>query len=186
MKKIIILLLISVFYTLNSFAQDEQMKKWTEYMTPGKEHANLAKMNGDWNFLAKFWMDPTAAAQTSEGLATCEMLLGGRYMQMKVSGKMMGMDYNGISVTGYDNGKKMWVSSYIDNFGTGLMYMEGTMDEASQKIVLTGKMYDPMSGKDMIDKQTIKMVDDKTCEMEMFSVIDGKDVKTMEIKYTKK
>ena len=186
MKKIIILLLISVFYTLNSFGQDEQTKKWMDYMTPGKEHADLAKMNGDWNFSAKFWMDPTAAAQTSDGIANCEMLLGGRYMQMKVSGKMMGMDYNGISVIGYDNGKKMWVSSYIDNFGTGLMYMEGTMDEASQKIVFTGKMYDPMFGKDMYEKQTIKMVDDKTCEMEMFNVIDGKDVKTMEIKYTKK
>jgi hypothetical protein len=186
MKKIIILLLISVFYTLNSFAQDDQMKKWMDYMTPGKEHSDLAKMNGDWSFVNKFWMDPSAPPQTTEGTAFCEMLLGGRYQQMKVMGKMMGMDYNGIGVTGFDNAKKVWVSSWIDNFGTGLMYMEGTYDDASKSIVFRGKMVDPISGKDTEEKQTIKILDDKTCVMEMFNVVDGKDIKNMEITYTKK
>ena len=186
MKKLLILFFLLGIYLTNSFAQNDEMKKWMDYMTPGKEHQNLSKMNGDWNYTSKFWMDPSASPQTSEGTAFCEMLLGGRYMQMKVSGKMMGMDFNGIGVTGFDNGKKVFVSSWIDNFGTGLMYMEGKFDDASQKIVFTGKMYDPMSGKDMDQKQTLKMVDDKTCEMEMFYIMDGKEYKNMEIKYTRK
>ncbi len=187
MRKIFLLLLILGIFSLNSFSQtNDDMKKWTDYMTPGKEHAELAKMNGDWTYTAKFWMDPSSPPQTSEGTASCEMLLGGRYMQMKVFGKMMGMDFNGIDVTGFDNGKKIFVSSWIDNFGTGLMYMEGTYDDASNKVVYTGKMYDPMSEKDIYQKQTIKMVDDKNVEMEMFNVVDGKDIKTMELKYVKK
>jgi hypothetical protein len=187
MKKIFLLLLVFGFFSLNAFAQtDDNMKKWTDYMTPGKEHSNLAKMNGDWNYTAKFWMDPSAPPQTSDGTATCEMLLGGRYMQMKVSGKMMVMDFNGIDVTGYDNGKKVYVSSWIDNMGTGLMYMEGTYDDASKKVVYTGKMYDPMSGKDIVQKQTIKTIDDNNVLMEMYNVVDGKDVKSMEMNMVKK
>jgi hypothetical protein len=47
-------------------------------------------------------------------------------------------------------------------------------------------MVDPISGKDTEEKQTIKILDDKTCVMEMFNVVDGKDIKNMEITYTKK
>lgn len=174
-------------FSINSFAQNnDDMKKWMDYMTPGKEQQDLAKMNGDWVYTSKFWMDPNAPAQTSEGLATCEMLLGGRYQQMTVTGKMMGMDFRGIGVTGFDNAKKVWVSSWIDNFGTGLMYMEGTYDDASKKIVFTGNMVDPTSGKDVAVKQTVKVLDDNNVLMEMFDNSHGKEFKTMEINYTKK
>ena len=179
-------MLLSVL-SVNSYSQnDDNMKKWQDYMTPGMEQQQLAKMNGDWVFTAKFWMDPNGQPQTSEGTAKCEMLLGGRYMQMTVAGKMMGMDFNGIGVTGFDNGKKIWVSSWIDNFGTGLMYMEGNYDDASKKIVYTGKSYDPMSGKDMNVKQTINTLDDKNVVMEFYNMEGGKEFKSMEVKYTKK
>ena len=186
MKKTIIFLLFLCFYTISSYAQNDEMKKWMDYSTPGKEHKDLAKMTGDWTYTLKFWMDPSGAPMTSDGTAQFEMLLGGRYQQMKVSGKMMGMDFNGIGVTGFDNGKKIWESSWIDNFGTGLMYMAGTFDEASKKIVFKGKSYDPMSGKDMESRQTIKVVDDKTFEMEMFNIANGTEFKSMEMVYTKK
>jgi hypothetical protein len=186
MKKLILFLFLIGFYSANSFAQDEQMKKWMDYMTPGKEHLNMAKMNGDWNYTSQFWMDPNAPPQISEGTAACEMILGGRYMQMTVFGKMMGMDFKGISVTGFDNAKKVWVNSWIDNFGTGLMYMEGKFDDTSQKIVYTGKMVDPISGKDVDFKQTVKMIDDKNMETEMFDNSNGKEFKTMQINYVKK
>jgi len=185
MKKILFIALLAMLYTANSFAQDE-MKKWQDYMTPGKEHEQFAKMNGDWTFVSKMWMDPGAPPQTTEGTAKCEMILGGRYQQMTVSGNMMGMEFKGIGINGYDNALKVWISSWIDNFGTGMMYMEGKFDEASQKIVYTGKMVDPMTGKMMDEKQTIKIVDEKTMEMEMFNVVDGKEFKSMEIVYKKK
>jgi len=98
----------------------------------------------------------------------------------------MGMDFNGISISGFDNAKKVYVSSWIDNFGTGLMYMEGKYDEASKMIIFKGVVVDPMTGKDKEYKETLKIVDDKTVEMEMFIVEGGKELKNMEIVYTKK
>jgi hypothetical protein len=187
MKKILFFICVLSVLTINLFAQNnDEMKKWMDYMTPGKEHQELAKMNGDWTFKSKSWMDPNGEPQISTGNAKCEMLLGGRYQQMTVSGKMMGMDFNGISISGFDNAKKVYVSSWIDNFGTGLMYMEGKYDEASKMIIFKGVVVDPMTGKDKEYKETLKIVDDKTVEMEMFIVEGGKELKNMEIVYTKK
>ena len=187
MKKTIFSLCILFCITINSFSQNnDDMKKWMDYSTPGKAHLEFAKMNGDWVFTSKFWMDPNGQAQTSEGTDKFEMLLDGRYQQLTVMGKMMGMDFKGIGINGYDNAKKVYVSSWIDNFGTGLMYMEGNYDEASKKIIYTGKMVDPMTGKDAEYKQTIKIIDDKNLVMEMFDLSKGTEFKSMEIMYTKK
>lgn len=187
MKKIIFLLLVLFAISSSSFSQNnDEMKKWMDYMTPGKEHQSLAKMNGDWNFTSKMWMDPSGEPQISTGTAKFEMLLGGRYQQITAMGKMMGMDFTGIGINGFDNAKKVYVSSWIDNFGTGLMYMEGKFDEASKKIIFKGVMVDPMTGKDAEYKETIKVIDENTMEMEMFNVVDGKDIKSMELKYTRK
>jgi hypothetical protein len=187
MKKILFFICVLSIISINSFAQNnDEMKKWMDYMTPGKEHQELAKMSGDWTYSTKMWMDPKAEPQTYTGEAKCEMLLGGRYQQMTVSGKMMGMDFNGISVTGFDNAKKVFVSSWIDNFGTGLLYMEGKYDESTKKIIFKGIMVDPMTGKDAEYKQTLKIMDDKTAEMEMFNIVDGKEFKNMEMVYKRK
>jgi hypothetical protein len=187
MKKIIIFLFILTAISINSYSQNnDEMKKWMDYMTPGKEHQEFAKMNGDWTYTTKMWMDPNGEPQTYTGEAKCEMILGGRYQQVTATGKMMGMDFKGSGINGFDNAKKVYVSSWIDNFGTGLLYMEGSFDEASKKIVYKGKMVDPLTGKDTEYKQTIKIVDDKNFEMDMYNVVDGKEFKNMEMKYTKK
>jgi hypothetical protein len=186
MKKITLFILLAIIYSSFTFAQDDQMQKWMAYMTPGKEHQTLAKMNGNWVYTSKMWMDPAGEPQTTQGTATCEMLLEGRYSQMKVNGNVMGMPFNGISLTAFDNGKKLWLTTWVDNMGTGVMYGEGTYDESTKSIVFKGKMYDPMAGKDMDYKQTMKFIDDNTMGMDMFTVVDGKDIRNMEIRYTRK
>lgn len=186
MKKTTLFILLAMLYSSFIFAQDDNMQKWMAYMTPGKEHQTLAKLNGNWVYTSKMWMDPAAEPQTTQGTAICEMLLDGRYSQMKVSGNVMGMPFNGISLTAFDNGKKLWLTTWIDNMGTGIMYGEGKWDEATKSIIFTGKIYDPMAGKDTDYKETMKFIDDNTMGMEMFTVSGGKDIKNMEINYTRK
>ncbi len=186
MKKITLFILLAMLCSTFTFAQDESMQKWMAYMTPGAEHQKLAKLNGNWVYSSKMWMDPAGEPTLSNGTASCEMLLDGRYSQMKVNGNIMGMPFNGISLTSFDNGKKIWLTTWIDNMGTGIMYGEGKWDEASKSIIFTGKMYDPMAGKDVDYKETLKFIDDNTMGMEMFTVVEGKDIKNMELTYTRK
>jgi hypothetical protein len=86
MKPILAFLIVFLFLGNTTFSQDDAMKAWMEYMTPGKVHENLAKGVGEWKSIIKFWMAPGTEPQISEGSAVSEMILGGRYLQSKHSG----------------------------------------------------------------------------------------------------
>ena len=45
---------------------------------------------------------------------------------------MMGMPFQGMSTMAYDNGKKTFMSTWIDNMGTGILETEGTYDAGTK------------------------------------------------------
>jgi hypothetical protein len=155
--------------------------------TPGKEQAILAKSDGKWKAEVTMWEKPDAAPMKSTGILTNKMILGGRYQETTFKGDMMGMPFEGVSTTGYDNARKVWIASWVDNMSTGIITMEGTMDEPSQTLTLTGKMLCPANGKMCEIKQVMKKIDDKTEIMEMYGpdMKTGKSYKNMEMKMTK-
>ena len=108
------------------------------------------------------------------------------YQQSVTSGMMMGMSFEGHSLVGYDNVKKMYQSTWVDNMGTGIIFMEGKYDEKSNSITFAGNMIDPNTGKEEMARQIMKFIDEKTHMMEMYQTKDGKEFKSMEIKFTKK
>jgi len=163
----------------------DQMKAWQAYMTPAENHKALAKDVGKWKTETNSYMEPNTPAVKSTGTAEVSMILGGRYQQSVYKGNMMGMPFEGISVVGYDNSKKAFVNSWIDNMGTGMMYMEGKWDATGKKITYTGKCIDPATGKDMSVRQVVTIESDKSQSMEMFMIQDGKETKSLEIKMTK-
>jgi hypothetical protein len=172
---------------LSLFAQsNDDMKAMMAYSTPGDIHKMLAKSVGSWKEDVTIWMQPGAPPTISSAEATSEMILGGRYLQSKNTGSFMGQPFEGISVMGYDNAKKVFVSSWIDNMGTGIMYMTGTWDPQSKSINFSGTMVDPMAGKDIAVREVFRIVDDNTQVMDMYSVTGGNEFKNMEIKYTRK
>ena len=96
------------------------------------------------------------------------------------------MPFEGVSILGYDNAKKVFQSTWIDNFGTGITNMTGAWDQATNTVNFTGTSLDPMTGNDMNIRQTFKIIDDNNQIIEMFSTMGGKEIKTMEIKMTRK
>lgn len=165
------------------------MKNWATYMTPGDVHKMIASWDGIWEGETTSWMAPGEPPTVSKGVATNKMAMGGRYQVSNHKGTMMGQPFEGMSITGYDNAKKMFKSTWIDNMGTGIMMMEGPWDEASKTMTLTGKCVDPGrgDGKEMEVREVFKIIDDKNQLMEMYGPgPDGKEYKMMEIKLTKK
>jgi hypothetical protein len=70
--------------------------------------------------------------------------------------------------------------------GTGIMTMTGKWDESSKTINFTGTCVDPTTGKEMKVREVFKLVDDNHQTMEMYMTTDGKEHKSMEIKFTRK
>lgn len=156
-------------------------KAWAAYMAPGKVHQMLAKADGQWDAEITFYQSIDQSPVTNK--ATCEnkMILGGRYQQSVYKGVIDDMPFEGQGTLAYDNSKKIFISTWIDNMGTGVMQLEGTFDEAANTLNMKGRATDAVTGKDIIVRETMKIVDDNTQQMEMFDTKDGKETKTMSI-----
>ncbi len=169
-----------------SAKEQKEQKAWMSYMTPGEMHKLLMNSTGDWHENLTFWMAPDAPAMQAESECTNKMILGDRYQESTHTGMFMGMPFEGKGVVGYDNAKKMFQSTWVDNMGSGIMYLEGKYNERAKTITLKGTAVDAMTGKIEHVRQTLKFVDEKTQLLEMFMTKNGKEFKNMEIKLTKK
>lgn len=180
--------------TTNQPSESEMMATMMAVAQPGENHKQLANMAGKWSYTVKWWMNPQSPPSESTGTMTAKMAMGGRYLISEHKGKMEmpGADgkitkteFQGMSIDGYDNAKKKFVSSWIDNMGTGIMNSEGTYDDATKTLTCTGS-YEPMPGVVTKAKEVCKFVDDDHHTMEMFEDRGDTQVKTMEISYTRK
>jgi hypothetical protein len=166
-----------------SAEEKAQMEAWMKAMTPGPEHQGMAANAGTWNATVTMWPAPGAPPQVSQGTSKRRMALGGRVMVDEWTGTMMGMPFEGMGMTGYDNSSKRWWVTWTDNFSTGVMTMSGTCDPDPKKgCSYVGDFVDPMTGKAKKNRSTVVWPSADEERMEMFDVgPDGKEYKNMEI-----
>ena len=171
----------------------EMMKMMEEMAKLNENHKLLSEMVGSWNYTVKMWMDPSAPPSESKGTATRKAEMGGRFFVMDASGKfqmpgadgkMMTIDFKGRSTEGYDNAKKKFVSSWIDNMSTGIMLSEGTYDPSTKTFTFHAN-YDMAPGVQTKIRETLKVTDKDHHTMAWFEQRGGQEVKTMEIAYTR-
>ncbi len=151
-----------------------------------ENHKPLEALVGEWTTSSKMWMDPAAPPMESAGTASAKPLFGGRFVQTAHSGNFMGETHEGISTTGYDNLKKKYVGTWIENMGTSITYTEGTYDAGAKTFTFTGKYDDPVTGGTIPFRFTQKVADKDRIAFEWYETREGKEAKTMEITYTRK
>ena len=166
--------------------QTAMMKTMEAFATPGDMHKWMAKFKGTWEATVIGFMDPSKP-ETSKATNTVSMVLNGLYQTGRFTGKMMGRSFEGHSTMGYDNAKKIFVSTWIDNLGSGIIYMIGTYDEKTKTLNLKGQQTDPVTGKDSDIREEMTMIDTDSYSMTMYGTgIDGKEMKFMEGTFKRK
>ncbi len=173
----------------SSMSSEEQamMQKWMAFATPGDGHKALAAKVGVWNGTVKMWMAPGAPPAESTGTSTFEMILDGRYLQDTTEGTANGQPFHGRGLTAYDNLKKKYVATWIDNMGTGIMVAEGTYDPLTKTFKYKSEAPDVVAGKYAPVRSVEKILSNDKWIMEMYGkAADGKEFRTMEITYTRK
>jgi hypothetical protein len=175
----------------------EEMKKMMEQMMElgktGENHKLLAGMAGNWNYTVTMWMDPKGKPQESKGTATRKAIMDGRFFVAEHSGKfqmpgadgkMKDMNFKGMALEGYDNVKKKFVSSWIDNMGTMILNSEGTYDDSSKTFTYTANC-EMMPGMQVKIRETIKVTDNDHHLFEWYEDRGQGEAKTMQIAYTR-
>lgn len=166
----------------------EQMQMMMKAASPGEMHLQLGKMAGDWTFVNKMWMAPGQPPMESRGTMHGETILGGRYVRTVWKGEFMGQPFEGQGTEGYDNVSKQYVSSWVDNMGTGILYSTGTCEDGGRKCTVVGDSSDPMSGGKVTMKSVLTWIDDNSFKNEMYGKdpASGQEMKMMEITATRK
>ncbi len=169
-------------------AMGEMMAKWMKLNAKGAEHKKFEKMVGVWDHESKCWMAPGCEPTPSKGHAEFSLILDGRYIQQKYFSEYEGKPFEGISLEGYDNMKKKYVTIWMDNMSTGISMSMGTTDKSGKVTTYFGKMDDPMTGeKDKEVKYVAKEISDDKVVFSMFEKRPQVgEFKTMEITYTRR
>jgi Protein of unknown function (DUF1579) len=173
----------------------EMMKQMMELAKLNENHKLLADLDGNWTYTIKFWMnpDPNAKPEESKGTAVRKSIMNGRFSTLDVTGKMempgpdgkkKEMTFVGHGIDGYDNVKKKFVGSWIDNMGTGIMFSEGTYDPATKTFTYNSE-YEGIPGMKQKIREVIKVTDRDHHTLEWYEDRGGQEVKTMEINYTR-
>ena len=157
-------------------------KAWMDYATPSKAHEMLAKDNGTWDAELTFWSPDNPQEMKSTATVTYKMIMGGKYQEGTYSGDMFGMPFEGKGTVAFDNATEEFISTWIDNMGTGMMVNRGKYDEATKTSTFHGEMVDPVTKKAKKVKEVITYIDDNNQKMEMFDILeDGKEFKSMQV-----
>ena len=166
--------------------QKAEMEAFAKAGTPGAAHQGLAATVGSYDLKVRSWMEPGGPPMEETGTATRAMTLDGRVRVEDVSSKMMGAPFTGHGMLGFDNVTGKYWSTWNDSMSTGLMVSEGTCD-ASRSCKFSGTWNDPIRKGPVTSRMTTRWTSPTTEVFEMYgSGRDGKEMKMMEITYTKK
>ena len=170
--------------TTDAAAQQAQMEAMMAAVMPGEHHEHMKKLVGEFDYTIKMFMP--GGAQEFTGHRSAKMIMGDRYLDETYTGNFMGMPFEGHGTMAYDNVQKKYLSTWIDNMGTGIMMASGTCDGTGTMWTMSGDMADPQSGKMVPERSVTKLVDADHMTMEMYGPgPDGKEMKMMEISATR-
>jgi len=156
--------------------------------TPGKMHEELAKSVGVWRGKNTIWMAPGAEPMKTEGVTTNTAIMDGRYIKSEMTGDMPGMGpFAGLALYGFDNVSQKFVSTWIDNCGTGMMSGTGELSSDGKTLTWTYTYNCPIAKKlvTMREVETVTGPNTKTLEMFGPDPKTGKEFKMMAIEYTR-
>ena len=165
----------------------QAMARWQEAMTPGEHHQLLERFVGDWDITVSVsGMGPEA--QTSTGTVTARWVLGGRFVREEIEGEMMGMPMRSIAFYGYDNFRRMYTLTEMDNLATATQVAQGSLNQAGDVITYFGTMDEPMTGeRGKTAKFVMRLVgpDTRVFEIHDLHIIPG-DTKVVEVTYRRR
>jgi hypothetical protein len=166
--------------------QKKEMEAYTKAGTPGAPHQAMAATAGSYDAKVKSWHEPGQPPMESTATATRAMALDGRVLVEDFKGSMMGAPFTGHGMRGYDNVSGKYWSTWNDSMSTGVMMSEGTCD-AKDACTFKGSWNDPIKKGPVAARMTSRWTSPTTEVFEMYGPgRDGKEMRMMEITYTKK
>lgn len=149
---------------------------------PGPELDVFKSEVGTWDVKIKTWTGPGEPTVT-EGTETNRML-GGFWMLTDFQGSMMGMDFKGHGMYGYDAEKRQYIGTWVDSLSPNKMEMIGRYDKDNDTMTYEG-LAPGVDGKPAKHVLSTEYKDDGTRVMTMRMQAGEDMMKVFELTYAK-
>ncbi len=159
-----------------------------EMAAPTSAHEKLKPFEGTFRADVKIWMGP-GEPMASTGTMTSSFDLGGRVLHQCYTGDPSEgsfPDFEGRGYWGFNKATGKYEGFWIDTASTIMQTETGDVNESGAVWTMTGSMPCQQTGGTKKKKSVITLKDNDHHSLEMyFEGPDGKEVKGMEIHYTR-
>ena len=166
----------------------DQMNEMLKLGSPSGSHKKLEAFVGQWNYIAKMWMDPKGQPMVTTGTSNNQWILGGRFLQAIAKGAATKdfPAFEGMGLTGFDNIKQAYTSSWVDNMSTSTMEATASFDDKTNTLSEKGTMMCPMEKREKAFRSMWKVKNKNSYQYVSYMTgMDGKEYKAMEIEYSR-
>jgi hypothetical protein len=169
-----------------SAGKTPMVKALENAMTPGEGQKRLTPLIGTFNVVIKTWVTPAGPPIESTAASVNTWVLGGRYVQMMLSGDAPNDPFSGTGHIAYDNVTKNYQAAWMDTGSTGITLYTGKLDPSGKTALLKGSIPNPLSGKPSPVELRLTIQPDGSHVTQLWGQSNGaKMVKLMELQYTK-
>jgi len=197
---------ILICISISTFAQDNKdsskkdntFNQMLDYSRPGKYHQLLEELVGNWKFEGSRleWIDSVTSKEVMKlaGSLTRKSFADGRFfiaeittaakIQLPVKDGKMITDYaKAIQLEGYDNVKKKFQLSYINNhIGSDITFWQGTYDSTTRTISFYSSIAD-IPGQEINIRFDFVFNDKNHYQWNYYSEQNGKYIKDTEMNF---
>lgn len=123
--------------------QDAVFNRLTEFTTPGERHQFLKSLEGSWNAKITFRAAPEVPYAEMQNTAEAKMIMDGRYLDKWITGA--DGSFKARITYGFDNFRKEFTITWIDNMCTGMITSTGVYDDATKTLNEQGNLSCPLT-----------------------------------------
>lgn len=173
-------------FSQNNSKAAEAMAQMLQYSAPGNNHKLLQSLAGEWNFRdAKLaFVKGTLSRKAIYNGRFCLVIITGGKLKVPIAnGEMKEENYQSMQIEGYDNPRKAFVTTSINNhIGSDIQEQTGVYDAGKKQFTYTWEsLLLPTAA--VTNKRVLSIVDDNHYKEEFFEVQDGLLVKIRELDY---
>jgi Protein of unknown function (DUF1579) len=150
------------------------------------EHAELARLAGEYNRAVKFLGQTGAAAAPSSGTCKISVVLGGRFLMEESHDTVFGKPVDGLRIYGYNDATKQYEMARMYTMSNAITMMKGASSDGGKTIDYTGEAGTAGMGR-MALRAKLHVVNDNEFTVTMSTAgANGKDMPFQETIYTRK
>lgn len=159
----------------------------SEATGPGTPRNHLAATVGEWDLTIHMWTNPNSDPQESRGFANARWILGENFVETRLEGEVLGTDFEGLRIEGYDVAAEKFVSTWRDSRGTYTLIFQGKCDADCGIRTMTAPFIDPISKTELTIKSVTTILGTDSYRYETYIVTpSGTEIKNMELDAVRK